>query len=57
MYHAYLRAGRVEQVKCDLRDVEGCPEEREAILLFSADSHEEYQRKLAKDPNGKIDSR
>jgi hypothetical protein len=56
MYHAFLKAGRIEAVECDPRDVESRLDERQAILLFSADSPEEYQRKLAKDPNGKFDS-
>jgi hypothetical protein len=56
MYHAFLRTGRIEQVECDLRGVEGKLEKQQAILLFSAYSPEEYQCKLAKDPNGKPDS-
>jgi hypothetical protein len=56
MYHAFLKAGKIEQVECDLKDVEGKLEKRQATLLFSADSPEEYERKLAKDPNGKLDS-
>jgi hypothetical protein len=56
MHHAFLKAGRIERVECDLRNVEGKLEEQQAILLFSADSPEEYQRKLAKDPNSKFDS-
>jgi len=56
MYHAFLKSGRVEAVECDPRDVDSELDERQATLLFSADSPEEYQRKLAKDPNGKFDS-
>ena len=56
MYHALLKAGRIEKVECDPRDVENKLHERQAVLLFSADSPEEYERKLAKDPNGKLDS-
>ena len=56
MYHAFLRAGKVEQVECAPRDVDGKLEELGAVLLFSADSPEDYQRKLAKDPNAKPDS-
>jgi hypothetical protein len=56
MYHAFLKAGRIEAVECDPRDVERRLDERQAILLFSADSPEEYQCKLARDPNGKFDS-
>ena len=54
MYHAFLKSGRVEAIECDPRDVESELDERQAILLFSADSPEEYQRTPAKDPNGKF---
>jgi len=56
MYHALLKAGRIEAVECDPGDIESKLDERQAILLFSADSPEDYQCKLAEDPNGKFDS-
>lgn len=56
MYYAFLKAGTIGAVECDPGDVEGKLNEQQAVLLFSADSPEEYQRKLAKDPNGKFDS-
>ena len=53
MYHAILRAtGKVERIECDLRDIDSKIREKD-ILLFSANSLGEYQRELAKDPNGR----
>ena len=57
MYHAFLlKTGKVEQIECDVRDVEDKLKDMDAVFLFSADSPEEYQRKLAKDLNGKADT-
>jgi len=56
MYHAFLKAGRIKQVECDLRNVERKMDELQAVLIFSANSTEEYQRKLTQDRNGTFDS-
>lgn len=53
LYHAILRAtGRVEQVECDLRNVNSKIAEGD-VPLFSVNTLEEYEWELAKDPNGK----
>ena len=53
MYHAILRAtGRVEQVECDLKDLNSKIAGVD-VPLFSVNTLEEYERELAKDPNGK----